>query len=51
MIVNPAAIAQINAYDDSKREVFESDEYRTVIEIRPKRPLVQTDHRTFEIGR
>lgn len=46
-----AAVAQINATRESKREVFESTEYNNVIEYIPKdQCLVQTDSKTFNIG-
>lgn len=50
-LMDPAAVAQINARKDAQREVFESTEYCNVIEYRPKdRILVQDDHRTFKIA-
>lgn len=48
-LMNATMIAQINAQMDSEREIFKSSEYNNVIEIRLKHPLVQTDHRIFEI--
>lgn len=48
--MDQAAVAQINATKDAKREVFESLEYNNVIEFRPTNPiLVQTDKKTFNV--
>jgi len=46
--MNQAAVAQINASKQAKREVFESSEYSNVIEYRPlDKTLVQDDYRRF----
>jgi len=51
VFMNQAAVAQINASNEAKREVFESSEYRNVIIFKPiEKNLVQTDHRTFSVG-
>lgn len=51
LFLSDAAKAQINADLTSKREVFESSEYRNVIEFKPlDKILVQTDYKIFEIG-
>ena len=51
MLMNQAAVAQINASKEAKREVFESSEYRNVIIFKPiEKNLVQTDHKTFSVG-
>ena len=51
VLMNQAAVAQINASEEAKREVFESLEFDGVIEFKPiEKNLVQTDHRTFSVG-
>lgn len=51
LFLSNAAKAQINADFISRREVFESSEYRNVIEFNPlDKILVQTDYKIFEIG-
>lgn len=50
-LFDQAAVIARNAELESNREVFNSSEYRNVIEFWPKNPiLVQDEHRTFEIG-
>lgn len=50
-LMNQAALAQINASKEAKREVFESSEYLNVIIFKPiDKHLVQTDHKTFSVG-
>jgi hypothetical protein len=50
-LMNQAALAQLNASEEAKREVFESSEYFNVIEYLPlNRILVQDDSRRFKIG-
>jgi hypothetical protein len=50
-LMDQAAVAQINGNREKQREVFESSEFEGVIEYRPlETVLVQSDHRTFEIG-
>ena len=49
-LVNQAAVAQINASKEAKREVFET-EYFDLIEYIPlEKVLVQDDARVFEVG-
>ncbi|MPM35012.1 hypothetical protein SDC9_81602 [bioreactor metagenome] len=50
-LINQATLAQLNASEEAKREVFESSEYFNVIEYLPlNRILVQDDSRRFKIG-
>lgn len=49
--MNQAAVAQINASEEARREVFESSEYSNIIEYHPlDKILVQNDSKRFKIG-
>ncbi len=50
-LFDQAAVVARNAELENSREVFESSEYRNVIEFRPRNSiLVQDEHRVFNIG-